>query len=182
MRTCQKCGEQLGDAIDACWKCGTKRDGTEDAGFVDTRDTEVPDPEIPTAVSDATVVSVSNEDVVEGRNGYLLGFAAAMTLYVVLVIPIAIFFLFTVGPLAAVIFLVLFLPALNLCGKLATVWALGSWLLAACLYHALPVVSLLIVAHTFVVLRAGWSDRRKQLAAVDHSRRRREKKRRGDHI
>jgi len=33
MWTCTKCFEQLDDAFATCWKCGTSKDGAEDAGF-----------------------------------------------------------------------------------------------------------------------------------------------------
>jgi hypothetical protein len=34
MWTCAKCGEQIEETFDACWKCGTSRDGVEDPEFV----------------------------------------------------------------------------------------------------------------------------------------------------
>ena len=33
MWNCVKCGEQLEESFDTCWKCGTSRDGTEDPSF-----------------------------------------------------------------------------------------------------------------------------------------------------
>lgn len=42
---CTKCGEQIDDAFDACWKCGTAQDGTVNANFqAEPSDPEVPDP------------------------------------------------------------------------------------------------------------------------------------------
>jgi hypothetical protein len=34
MWTCAKCSEQIEGAFDACWKCGTSKDGVEDPGFI----------------------------------------------------------------------------------------------------------------------------------------------------
>jgi len=33
MWTCATCGEQIEDTFDACWKCGTSKDGVADPGF-----------------------------------------------------------------------------------------------------------------------------------------------------
>jgi len=33
MWTCQKCGEDIDDATDACWNCGTSNAGVEDPAF-----------------------------------------------------------------------------------------------------------------------------------------------------
>ena len=33
MWTCAKCREEIEDTFDACWKCGTFKDGTEDPDF-----------------------------------------------------------------------------------------------------------------------------------------------------
>jgi hypothetical protein len=33
MWTCAKCGEQLEDTFEECWKCGTFKDGTENLDF-----------------------------------------------------------------------------------------------------------------------------------------------------
>jgi hypothetical protein len=41
---CQNCGEQIDDEFDACWKCGTARDGTRAADFhAQPNDPVVPD-------------------------------------------------------------------------------------------------------------------------------------------
>jgi hypothetical protein len=43
---CQKCGEEIEGSFDACWKCGTSRDGAEPAEFwveTDVQDAEPPD-------------------------------------------------------------------------------------------------------------------------------------------
>ena len=33
MWKCNKCGENVEDSFDACWKCGTSKDGVEDSSF-----------------------------------------------------------------------------------------------------------------------------------------------------
>jgi hypothetical protein len=34
MWCCERCSEEIDDVFDACWKCGTSRDGTADENFV----------------------------------------------------------------------------------------------------------------------------------------------------
>jgi hypothetical protein len=45
MWNCPNCGEPIDDVFDACWKCGTNRDGTRAADFaVEPSDPQTPDP------------------------------------------------------------------------------------------------------------------------------------------
>lgn len=58
MWTCPKCGAKVDPVFDACWKCGTSRDGTEDPNFVSADDAgpidDIPSPDAPELTGDET--------------------------------------------------------------------------------------------------------------------------------
>jgi hypothetical protein len=69
MWTCPNCGEAIDDVFDACWKCGTNRDGTRAADFpVEPSDAKTPDPRAePDPPDDAAAAAndPKNERIVE---------------------------------------------------------------------------------------------------------------------
>jgi hypothetical protein len=56
MWQCSKCGVEIHDQFDACWKCGTRQDGTPD---------RAPDPESPIAAKPRDAGQIRHERIVE---------------------------------------------------------------------------------------------------------------------
>jgi hypothetical protein len=52
MWQCLKCGEEIEDSFEACWACGTSRDGVEDPLFEPVMD----QPELPVALSTTATI------------------------------------------------------------------------------------------------------------------------------
>jgi hypothetical protein len=63
MWTCLKCGAKIDPAFDACWQCGTSKDGKEDPTFVTADDTG-PIDEIPLGTAPELAVDPTHADAV----------------------------------------------------------------------------------------------------------------------
>ena len=69
MWNCPNCGETIDDVFDACWKCGTNRDGTRAADFhAEPSDPQTPDPRAEPDPPDESLAAANdpkNERIVE---------------------------------------------------------------------------------------------------------------------
>ena len=161
MWQCPKCDEQLEDAFDACWNCGTEKDGLVATGVDNSHDEECQsdDPQ-----EEAHADLESDEDGVARPSSILMNVTGVALLHVLIVFPLAIAVIFWSAPyvgdwfgllVGAVCFLLPLPLWFRVCGESAACWSAASWLLAIVLLIKFPLASLPIAAHTIFVIYLG---------------------------
>jgi hypothetical protein len=166
MWKCPKCDEQMGDAVDACWKCGVKKDGTEGPVFTDLRDAQIPNNEQRKAANEAyAVLGTKTQErriPLSGEAG--ITFLYALTVLPFLVLPPAYVLWQLFGPLTAAVYLLLFVLAWRLCGGVAATCAAWTLLFTLSVYDEIgPWLSLIPASITVLLLGFGYSDKQKRL-------------------
>lgn len=170
MWICQKCGEQMGDAVDACWKCGITKDGTADSS---SNDLQIPDAEHREVVSEAYAALGSQVPERSISGSEMAGIAV---LYILIVLPFIVlpplYLLWqSCGVSVAAVYFLLFVLAWRLCGGVAACCAAWSSIFTLAVYHNGPTGLYLVPGiMTVLFLVYGYSDKRKQLTAMNRSR------------
>jgi hypothetical protein len=154
MWKCPKCDEQMGDAVDACWKCGVTNEGPQAPAVNELPYAEIPDSERREAVGEA-YADLGNEMQEHGISGAET--ARLDLFYVLVVFPFVVLPLACVlRPVAAVVYLLLFVPTWRLCGGAATSGAVWLMVFAILMFGKILLVSVIFAVIAVLLLGVGY--------------------------